>query len=173
MESAKNAINSATSAVTNALHGNKQESDNVNTADTTASHHHDTTTSHHHDTTSANTGSSNDSPATSQGSRTTDAGAHDGVSRSAPDSGTGSELEQTLSGPRDPAVQGEEHPKMSGDGAPGSHSAVFGLTPDGKKIDDTSSGQQAPVQSSTSGGSSAERTTSESAGAGRTTSEAA
>jgi hypothetical protein len=41
---------------------------------------------------------------------------------------------------------GDPNPKdkMSGTGAPGSHSAVFGLTPDGKKNTDTSSGSGAP-----------------------------
>lgn len=40
----------------------------------------------------------------------------------------------------DPALVGEpeSHPKLSGAGIPGSHSAVFGLTPDGKRHDDTS-----------------------------------
>ncbi|KIV88765.1 hypothetical protein PV10_08410 [Exophiala mesophila] len=40
----------------------------------------------------------------------------------------------------DPALVGEaeSHPKLSGQGVPGSHSAVFGLTPDGKRHDDTS-----------------------------------
>lgn len=32
----------------------------------------------------------------------------------------------------------ESHVKLSGSGVPGSHSAVFGLTPDGKRHDDTS-----------------------------------
>jgi hypothetical protein len=42
----------------------------------------------------------------------------------------------------DPALVGDakEHPKMVGQGAPGSHSAVFGLTPDGKRHDDSSHG---------------------------------
>ena len=40
----------------------------------------------------------------------------------------------------DPALVGEaeSHPRLSGQGIPGSHSAVFGLTPDGKRHDDTS-----------------------------------
>lgn len=42
----------------------------------------------------------------------------------------------------DPALTGDarEHPKMVGSGVPGSHSAVFGLTPDGKKHDDSTHG---------------------------------
>jgi hypothetical protein len=41
----------------------------------------------------------------------------------------------------DPNLEGPEDThniKMTGQGEPGSHSAVFGLTPDGKKHDDTS-----------------------------------
>ncbi|KIX95273.1 uncharacterized protein Z520_09190 [Fonsecaea multimorphosa CBS 102226] len=46
----------------------------------------------------------------------------------------------------DPALVGEPNPteKLSGNAAPGSHSAVFGLTPDGKKSTDTSHGTSAP-----------------------------
>jgi hypothetical protein len=45
---------------------------------------------------------------------------------------------------RDPNTEGEDtlagdHPKMTGTGAPGSHSAVFGLTPDGKTDTNTKS----------------------------------
>jgi hypothetical protein len=78
-------------------------------------------------------------PAADQSSRTTEGGAHDGITQSDSAGTAGSnsnlpdDLEKTLSGPKDPAVQGEEHPKMTGEGAPGSHSALFGLTPDGKK----------------------------------------
>ena len=77
-------------------------------------------------------------PAADQGSRTADGGAHDGLNRSDSSGnssavGLNDELEKTLSGPKDPALQGDEHPKMTGEGAPGSHSALFGLTPDGKK----------------------------------------
>jgi hypothetical protein len=46
---------------------------------------------------------------------------------------------------RDPNTEGEDtlsgnHPKMTGTGVPGSHSAVFGLTPDGKTDTNTKSG---------------------------------
>ena len=42
----------------------------------------------------------------------------------------------------DPALVGDAkaHPKLTGSGADGSHSAVFGLTPDGHKHDDTAHG---------------------------------
>ncbi|ETN47116.1 uncharacterized protein HMPREF1541_01306 [Cyphellophora europaea CBS 101466] len=82
------------------------------------------------------------SHASDQSSRTVAGGAHDAASKVSDDHSSGSsgshsnlpnELEKTLSGPRDPAVQGEGHPKMTGEGQPGSHSALFGLTPDGKK----------------------------------------
>ena len=73
-------------------------------------------------------------------SRTVDGGAHDAASKSSEAQQAGgssgslpNELEKTLSGPKDPAVEGEDHPKMTGEGQPGSHSALFGLTPDGKK----------------------------------------
>lgn len=69
-----------------------------------------------------------------QPSRSVEGGAHDGQSKSSEQqSGLPNELEKTLSGPKDPAVEGDEHPKMVGEGQPGSHSALFGLTPDGKK----------------------------------------
>ncbi|OCT52211.1 hypothetical protein CLCR_08988 [Cladophialophora carrionii] len=46
----------------------------------------------------------------------------------------------------DPALVGEANPteKLSGTGAPGSHSALFGLTPDGKKNAEASKGSGAP-----------------------------
>ena len=52
----------------------------------------------------------------------------------------------------DPNLQGPadvSKVKMTGDGAPGSHSAVFGLTPDGKTYNDTTkgSGVSKPVHS--------------------------
>ena len=47
--------------------------------------------------------------------------------------------DEVSGGALDPAVMGSQHPKMTGMGEPGSHSAVFGLTPDGKKHDDTAS----------------------------------
>jgi hypothetical protein len=52
-----------------------------------------------------------------------------------------SEVQSPDQGP-DPALVGDarEHPKMVGQGTPGSHSAVFGLTPDGKRYDDSSHG---------------------------------
>ena len=45
---------------------------------------------------------------------------------------------------RDPAVIGDDHKKLTGTAAPGSHSAVFGLTPTGEKITDTDSSTTAP-----------------------------
>jgi hypothetical protein len=52
-----------------------------------------------------------------------------------------SEVQSPDQGP-DPALVGDakEHPKMVGQGTPGSHSAVFGLTPDGKRYDDSTHG---------------------------------
>ncbi|KIW91391.1 uncharacterized protein Z519_08287 [Cladophialophora bantiana CBS 173.52] len=46
----------------------------------------------------------------------------------------------------DPALVGDPNPtdKMTGTAVPGSHSAVFGLTPDGKKVGNTSPGSSAP-----------------------------
>jgi len=46
----------------------------------------------------------------------------------------------------DPALVGDPNPKdkLVGTGAPGSHSAVFGLTPDGKTNTDTAKGSGAP-----------------------------
>lgn len=41
---------------------------------------------------------------------------------------------------RDPNTEGPDHPKMTGTGAPGSHSAFFGLTPDGKRDENTQAG---------------------------------
>lgn len=38
---------------------------------------------------------------------------------------------------RDPNTEGPDHPKMTGTGQPGSHSAFFGLTPDGSKDENT------------------------------------
>lgn len=56
------------------------------------------------------------------------------------------EIQSPEQGP-DPALVGDakDHPKMTGQGTPGSHSAVFGLTPDGKKYDDSSSKTTAPA----------------------------
>jgi len=52
---------------------------------------------------------------------------------------------QNTSQGRDPAVIGNDHEKkLTGTGAPGSHSAVFGLTPTGEKITDTDSTTTAP-----------------------------
>ena len=46
----------------------------------------------------------------------------------------------------DPALVGDANPteKLTGTGEPGSHSALFGLTPDGKKNTETSKGSGAP-----------------------------
>jgi len=46
----------------------------------------------------------------------------------------------------DPALVGDAHAKdkLTGTGAPGSHSALFGLTPDGKKSTEASKGSGAP-----------------------------
>ena len=46
----------------------------------------------------------------------------------------------------DPALVGDSNPeiKLTGTGAPGSHSAYFGLTPSGKKVEETSSATSAP-----------------------------
>ena len=41
---------------------------------------------------------------------------------------------------RDPNTEGPDHPKMTGTGQPGSHSAFFGLTPDGSKDENTQAG---------------------------------
>lgn len=38
---------------------------------------------------------------------------------------------------RDPNTEGPDHSQLKGTGAPGSHSAFFGLTPDGKKDENT------------------------------------
>ena len=45
---------------------------------------------------------------------------------------------------RDPNTEGPDHPKMTGTGVPGSHSAFFGLTKDGKKYEETNSTTTAP-----------------------------
>jgi hypothetical protein len=49
---------------------------------------------------------------------------------------------------RDPNTEGPDHPQLKGTGAPGSHSAFFGLTPDGKKDENTKAGSTPPVKSS-------------------------
>jgi hypothetical protein len=56
---------------------------------------------------------------------------------------------KTAKGP-DPALVGSpagsgEQTKLTGDGAPGSHSAYFGLTPDGRAVKETNSKTTAPV----------------------------
>jgi hypothetical protein len=96
---------------------------------------HQTPSSHHENSGTTSATSDHPAPAEDQASRTVEGGAHQGHTDSSGNGSSGlpNELEKTLSGPRDPAVQGEEHPKMTGEGAPGSHSALFGLTPDGKK----------------------------------------
>lgn len=48
----------------------------------------------------------------------------------------------SVEGPSDPQALGQI--KMTGEGAPGSHSAVFGLTPDGQKHTETNSTTTAP-----------------------------
>jgi len=55
------------------------------------------------------------------------------------DDAPGDDLQHAESQGRDPNTEGPDHPKMTGTGAPGSHSAVFGLTPDGNKDDNTNS----------------------------------
>lgn len=47
---------------------------------------------------------------------------------------------------RDPNTEGPDHPQLKGTGAPGSHSAFFGLTPDGKKDENTKAGTTPPVK---------------------------
>lgn len=155
MESVKSTLATVTSTVQNAIgsgttqedtatshHGNVQHDSAVPThGQGSAVHHNETTTATSH-TDTATTATSHSDTATTVSSpadvpsRTIDAGAHDGI-KGASGGGAGpglsNELEKTLSGSKDPAVQGEEHPKMTGEGAPGSHSALFGLTPDGKK----------------------------------------
>jgi hypothetical protein len=131
METVKSAINS----VSNAL-GGGSSTDAHEHGHEHSTHATDSSTSAHQATTSTTGASSTDSPSTTQGSRTLEGGAHEGhtaSNESAGGSNLPAELEHTLSGPKDPALQGEEHPKMTGEGAPGSHSALFGLTPDGKK----------------------------------------
>ena len=54
----------------------------------------------------------------------------------------GQGVDKNVDGPTDPKEL--DSMKMTGDGAPGSHSAVFGLTPDGKKHDETDSTTTAP-----------------------------
>jgi hypothetical protein len=133
METVKNAVN----AVSNALGGStdtptqNHDQDHSNPTTESSTSTQQTTT----DTTTSTTPST-DSPSTTQGSRTLEGGAHEGHTASHEKAGGAhlpDELEKTLSGPKDPALQGEEHPKMTGEGAPGSHSALFGLTPDGKR----------------------------------------
>jgi hypothetical protein len=119
METVKSTVNSLLGT------GNKEE--------TTATEHTSTGSVDSKPDTSTSTttdSSSNESPATTQGSRTLEGG---GDAPTKGNANLGSDLDKTLSGPKDPALQGEEHPKMTGTGAPGSHSAIFGLTPDGKK----------------------------------------
>ena len=55
-------------------------------------------------------------------------------------SSSGKDAKDSDSGGVDPNLVGEPNPKdkLTGTGAPGSHSAVFGLTPDGKSNTDTS-----------------------------------
>ena len=50
------------------------------------------------------------------------------------------ELQKTASDPNLVGPEDTHTMKMTGEGEPGSHSAVFGLTPDGKRHDDTSHG---------------------------------
>ncbi|KIW31392.1 uncharacterized protein PV07_03044 [Cladophialophora immunda] len=130
MEAAKNAIN-------HVLGYNKEESSDDQTHHT---HHH--LPGHHKndEPTSNDTGSA----ATDTPSKPVSAG----NSGSNDQQGTSQDLDRVQSpkqGP-DPALVGEPNPtdKLSGTAAPGSHSAVFGLTPDGKKVSDTSHGSSAP-----------------------------
>ena len=51
----------------------------------------------------------------------------------------GDDVQQGEMQGRDPNTEGPDHPKMSGTGQPGSHSAVFGLTPDGSTDTNTKS----------------------------------
>lgn len=132
MESAKAALNNITSAITGSSHSDDAQQQDSST----------NSTSTPDNPTSGSDLANESTPATEHGSRTAAGGAHEGNTQAdggpaqeAQHTDVGGELEHTLSGPRDPAVQGEDHPKMTGEGAPGSHSAVFGLTPDGKKID--------------------------------------
>jgi hypothetical protein len=59
---------------------------------------------------------------------------------------------------RDPNTEGPDHPQLKGTGAPGSHSAFFGLTPDGKKDENTKAGST-PAKPA-DGGESSEETAS-------------
>lgn len=148
METIKQTIQSVQNAISgdSTKHHDGVGHDGVGHDEVAAQHpqqqHHPHDHSGQHTATVGNAEPTPSLPAADQSSRTTAGGAHDAVTRTDSAStgsggsghnGLSNDLEKTLSGPRDPAVQGEEHPKMTGEGVPGSHSALFGLTPDGKK----------------------------------------
>ncbi|OAP54302.1 hypothetical protein AYL99_11403 [Fonsecaea erecta] len=127
MEAAKNAIN-------HVLGYDKEESSDNHT------HHH--AHGHHHN--DAPTGNNTSSSASETPSKPVSAG----NSGSNDQQGNPEDLNRVQSPKQgaDPALVGDPNPteKLSGNAAPGSHSAVFGLTPDGKKVSDTSHGSSAP-----------------------------
>jgi len=106
-----------------------------------------------------------------------DAHASSGADQSADSSHTHNSDAQNPDQGRDPAVVGDDSKdsKLTGSAAPGSHSAVFGLTPDGKPYNDTAhaSSKLKPAHSSepSEGDKAANNDTSSRAPAGAAVSE--
>lgn len=142
MEAAKNAINR--------LLGSEQEGSSEQEG------HHSHLTGHHKqhdDQTASSTVTSdnqNESPA-DMPSKPTSAGNSGNNDQQALSPEDGDQVQSPEKGP-DPALVGDPNPndKLTGTGVPGSHSAYFGLTPDGKKVTETTSGSSAskPAHSS-------------------------
>ncbi|KAH0843227.1 hypothetical protein AYO21_03520 [Fonsecaea monophora] len=131
METAKNLVN-------HVMGYNKEDSSDNTTHHHLAGHHHknDASTSDDSITSSSSASETPSKPVSAGNSGSSD---HHGSSHKV------DRVQSPEQGP-DPALVGEPNPtdKLSGTAAPGSHSAVFGLTPDGKKVSDTSHGSSAP-----------------------------
>jgi len=151
MEAVKN-------TVSHLLGGNTDTTtDSTTEGSTTQEHSHQHTEDHHHtkghddQVTSTTTGAHDQktSPATETASKPTSAGnSGSNDQHSHGDSGDSGDMKRVQSpdqGP-DPALVGDPVPtdKLTGTGAPGSHSALFGLTPDGKKNTEASKGSGVP-----------------------------
>ncbi|EXJ59168.1 hypothetical protein A1O7_06600 [Cladophialophora yegresii CBS 114405] len=151
METIKNTVN-------HLMSGNNQ-----NSSEEHSSHHHlpghhkqhddqtaaSTTTPSSHESghgTSHGTGDENPSPAEAVPSKPTSAGNSGNNDQQAQPPTDGGDRVQSPDQGADPALVGEPNPteKLSGTAAPGSHSALFGLTPDGKKNAEASKGSGAP-----------------------------
>jgi hypothetical protein len=128
--------------VSHLMGSNKEDSSEQHSQHHLPGHHkpHDDQTA----STTATSEDQNSSPADTP-SKPTSAGNSGSNDQQGHSSEGGDRVQSPDQGP-DPALVGDANPKekLTGTGEPGSHSALFGLTPDGKKNTEASKGSGAP-----------------------------